>query len=60
VKLTIAQLKAISAALNAALAGEGFDGGDFIGMEPEDFESALVAIEAELEVARRRALRRRR
>jgi hypothetical protein len=34
------QLEAIWAALNAALAGEGFDGGDFDGMEPDWFEEA--------------------
>jgi hypothetical protein len=43
-----AQLNAIVAALNAALAGDGFDGGDFTGLDPADFEAARDWAEAEL------------
>jgi hypothetical protein len=32
---------AIEAALNAALAGDGFDGGDFDSLNRDDFEAAL-------------------
>lgn len=35
-------LRAMSAALNAALAGDGFDGGDFNGENSTDFEAALA------------------
>ena len=40
VKLTSPMLGAIRAALNAALAGDGFDGGDFDGLDREHFERA--------------------
>jgi hypothetical protein len=41
VRLTKPLLAAMDAALRAALAGEGFDGGDFDGMDPEHFRRAL-------------------
>lgn len=41
VRLTKPLLAAMAAALNSAVAGEGFDGGDFEGMEPEHFRRAL-------------------
>jgi hypothetical protein len=40
IKLTKRLLDAIGAALDAALAGEGFDGGDFAGLDPKAFEQA--------------------
>lgn len=39
-RLTKPLLNAIAAALDSALAGEGFDGGDFDGMDKEHFERA--------------------
>jgi hypothetical protein len=48
-KLTLKKLSAIQSALNAALAGAGFDGGDFDGQDPTDFENALAWVEAEIE-----------
>jgi hypothetical protein len=39
-RLTKPLLDAIGAALDAALAGEGFDGGDFDGMDAKAFERA--------------------
>jgi hypothetical protein len=39
-RLTKPLREAIMAALDAALAGEGFDGGDFDGMDPDHFERA--------------------
>lgn len=39
-RLTKPLLKAMAAALDAALAGDGFDGGDFDGMDREHFERA--------------------
>lgn len=40
-RLTKPLLNAIEAALSAALAGDGFDGGDFDGDDPRHFERAL-------------------
>lgn len=40
IRLTKPLLEAIGAALDAALAGEGFEGGDFAGMNPKHFERA--------------------
>lgn len=40
-RLTKPLLDAIESALNSALAGEGWDGGDFDGQNPEHFERAL-------------------
>jgi hypothetical protein len=40
IRLTRPLLEAIGAAFDAALAGEGFDGGDFDGMDREAFERA--------------------
>jgi len=42
-------LNAIAAALAAALAGEGFDGGDFDGMNRNDFEHAAQWVAAEIQ-----------
>lgn len=53
--LTDAALDAISSALDAALAGAGFDGGDFDGQDPEQFERANAWVAAE---QRRRAKRK--
>lgn len=39
-RLTMSLLEAIVVALDSALAGAGFDGGDFAGMNPEPFERA--------------------
>lgn len=39
-RLTKPMLEAIAAALDAALAGDGFDGGDFDGMDQRHFERA--------------------
>jgi hypothetical protein len=55
-RLTKPLLKAIEAALSAALAGE-FEGGDFDGLDRDHFERALEWIEGELE---RRAYAKRR
>jgi hypothetical protein len=44
-RLTKPLLAAMRAALHAALAGEGFDGGDFDGMDPKAFERALSWVE---------------
>lgn len=46
-RLTKPLLRAIEAALNAALAGE-FDGGDFDGLNREHFERALEWVEEKL------------
>lgn len=51
VRLTKPLIVAIAAALDAALAGDGFDGGDFDGMNPEHFERAREWI-SELTVRR--------
>ena len=40
IRLTKPRLQAISAALDAALSGSGFDGGDFDGMDRDIFEAA--------------------
>lgn len=48
-KLTKPLLRAMRAALNAALAGAGFDGGDFDGENVEHFERALAWVEKELD-----------
>lgn len=40
-RLTKPLLDAMASALSAALAGEGFEGGDFDGMNRDDFERAL-------------------
>lgn len=39
-RLTKQSLEAMIAALDVALAGDGFDGGDFAGMDPKHFERA--------------------
>lgn len=39
-RLTLPKLDAMLAALDAALAGGGFDGGDFDRLDPKDFEAA--------------------
>lgn len=41
-KLTKPLLEAMEEALNAALAGEGFDSGDFAGLNRDHFERALA------------------
>jgi len=41
VRLTKPLLEAMAASLHAALAGAGFDGGDFDGKNPEHFRRAL-------------------
>lgn len=46
-RLTRPMLDAIAAALDAALAGDGFDGGDFDGMNIEHFERAREWVEEE-------------
>lgn len=53
-RLTKPLLTAIEHALNAALAGEGFDGGDFDGENPDHYERALQWVN---EQQRRRAQR---
>lgn len=47
-RLTKPLLVAMAYALNAALAGEGFDGGDFDGEKREHYERALAWVEQEL------------
>lgn len=44
-RLTRPLLDAMRAALHAALAGGGFDGGDFDGMDPKAFQRALDWVE---------------
>lgn len=39
-RLTRSLLEAMAAALDTALAGDGFDGGDFDGMDRSKFEDA--------------------
>lgn len=39
-RLTLPLLQAMGSALRAALAGDGFDGGDFDGLNPAHFERA--------------------
>lgn len=48
-RLTQPLLEAIESALNSALAGEGFHGGDFDGQNPEHFQRALEWVQAKLE-----------
>jgi len=48
VRLTKPLLSAIEAALSAALAGEGFDGGDFDGMDRAAFERAWEWVNGEM------------
>ena len=45
IRLTKPLLSAIEAALNAALAGDGFNGGDFDGMDRAAFERAQEWVE---------------
>jgi hypothetical protein len=40
-RLNLKKLEAMRRALHAALAGAGFDGGDFDGEDPKDYEAAL-------------------
>lgn len=47
VRLTKPLLEAMAAALRAALAGEGFDGGDFDGLDSNHFQRALQWVEQE-------------
>ncbi len=47
-RLTRPLLDAMSSALSAALAGGGFDGGDFNGENREHFERALDWVEDEI------------
>lgn len=48
VRLTKPLIEAIAAALDSALAGDGFDGGDFDGMNPEHFERAREWVDQQL------------
>lgn len=48
IRLTKKMLDAMHSALNSALAGEGWDGGDFDGMDPRQFERAVEWIRQEL------------
>lgn len=52
--LTAPLRSAIESALNAALAGEGFDGGDFTGQNRDHFERALEWVRSRAEAPRRR------
>lgn len=47
IRLTRPLLDAMASALNAALAGAGFDGGDFADENSEHFERALAWVEQE-------------
>jgi hypothetical protein len=47
-RLTKSLLEAMAAALDAALAGEGFDGGDFAGMDHKHFERAREWVSEQL------------
>lgn len=47
-RLTKPLLDALAAALDAALAGDGFDGGDFAGMDPKHFERARGWVEEQI------------
>ncbi len=47
IRLTKPLLEAMWQALNAALVGAGFDGGDFDGQNPEHFRRALDWVEQE-------------
>lgn len=55
VRLATPILEAIAAALDAALAGDGFDGGDFDGMDPKHFERAREWVEQERQRRKRPA-----
>lgn len=57
VRLTRSLLDAMASALNAALAGGGFDGGDFEGENQEHFERALQWIDQERERRRIKVVR---
>lgn len=46
-KLTKPLLAAMEAALDAALAGDGFDGGDFDGLDRTSFQRALAWVRQE-------------
>lgn len=48
IRLTKPLLIAIEQALTAALAGEGFDGGDFNGLDRDHFERASTWVSQEL------------
>lgn len=48
-RLTLAMLEAIYTALDAALAGDGFERGDFNGMDPNQFERARAWAEEQIE-----------
>ncbi len=52
-RLTKPLLIAMHAALDAALSGDGFDGGDFDGMNRDHFKHAIDWVEEQLD--RRRA-----
>lgn len=54
-RLTIAMLEAMQSAICSALAGDGFDGGDFAGMRESDFDNASIWIAEQLR--KRRAKR---
>lgn len=47
-RLTKPLLIAMSAALDAALSGDGFDGGDFDGMDRDHFERARTWVAQQL------------
>lgn len=48
-RLTKPLLNAMRAALDVALAGDGFDGGDFEGMNPNHFQRAREWVEEQLD-----------
>jgi hypothetical protein len=52
-RLTKRMLEAMASAINSALAGEGWNGGDFDGMDHEEFERAAEWIDQQ--IARRTA-----
>ena len=54
-RLTTPMLEAMRHALDAALAGGGFDGGDFTGEDPRHFHDALDWVSKEL--SKRKATR---
>jgi len=54
VKLTQKMLDAMGSALDAALAGDGFNGGDFDGLDPDVFSDAVAWITEETGRRRRR------
>jgi len=57
-RLTKPLLIAMATALDAALAGDGFDGGDFTGMDPDHFERAREWVQQELQRREQRHVRR--